>query len=404
MGLSTLTLPRGSAKTGKLKVAAGVVVGLFMLLPVAIAIHAGVYDSVVDNALSGWGMWGTFAIYASTRPSRKEITITVSIALALRLAYNLAIGEHGYPGSKIIGMGVFLGLAGLTMLVGRSIDSRGEQVLARWRALAVTALLSYIGVCLTFYISFAKMVLPLKLDYFLYNFDASLGIQPSFAAANLTHTFRALYWIEAMVYNSLGFWFAMVYAVHAFSGLKSRISILTLFIANAFIGFSLYFLFPAMGPKYAFPSFPALPGQIHPAAALLSGVPNAMPSLHFGGTLLICWLSQPWKWFYRITLALSALTALATLGLGEHYFIDLVVAVPYALAIFALSAKTSKRRVPLAAGSAMVILWLCFLRTGLFYSLVSWALVVATLVISFKLKDRLAARVWIPAYSKAARP
>jgi hypothetical protein len=404
MGPSTLTLPRGTLATDKLKLAVGVVVGLFMLVPVAIAIHAGVYDSVVDNALSGWGMWGTFAIYASTRPSRKEITLTVSIALMLRLAYNLAIGEHGYPGSKIIGMGVFLGLASLTILIGRSVGSNREQSLARRRALAVTALLSYIGVCLTFYISFAKMVLPIKLDYFLYSFDTSLGMQLSFAAANLTHAFPVLFWIEAMVYNSLGFWFSLVYAVHAIYDLKSRISILTLFIANAFIGFSLYFLFPAMGPKYAFPSFPVLPGQIHPVVALLNGTPNAMPSLHFGGTLLICWLSQPWKWFYRITIALSALTALATLGLGEHYFIDLVVAVPYALAIFALSAKTSERKVPLAAGSAMVMLWLCFLRTGFFYPILSWALVLATLVISFKLKGRLAARVWIPESSKVAQP
>ncbi len=384
-----------ASRIERLKFAAGATVVLLMLAPVAISIHAGLYDSVVDNALSGWGMWGTFALYVSTRPSRKELAAAISFGLALRLVYDLTIGERGYPGSAIIGMGVFLGLAGLTVLIVRSIDPPSEQRSLRRRALAIIGLLSYIGVCLNFYVSFAKIVVPRKLDYFLYSFDRSLGFQPSFAAGNLFRAFPALNWTETMIYNSLGFWFSMIYAVHLSYRVPYRISILKLFIANAFIGFSLYFVFPAMGPKYAFFSFPQLPGPVHPQAALLNGVPNAMPSLHFGGTLLICWLSKPWKWLYRITGVFSALTALATLGLGEHYFIDLVVAIPYAMAIFAFSTRTPRRMAPLAAGSAMVLLWLCFLRLGHFHPVLSWTLVLATVALSSEIMRRLAARVWI---------
>jgi hypothetical protein len=129
---------------------------------------------------------------------------------------------------------------------------------------------------------------------------------------------------------------------------------------------------------------------------LLSGVPNAMPSLHFQSTLMICWLSKPWKWLYRITGAFAVLTALATLGLGEHYLVDLVVAVPYTLAILALCSNSKQRMVPLAAGAAMVLSWLCFLRLGHFYAAVSWAMVLATVVLSFALMRRLARTVWFP--------
>jgi hypothetical protein len=390
MGSTLVTIsPHSNRLERVLKLGAWVVIPLLMLIPVAISVHAGLYDSFVDNVLSGWGMWGTFAIYAATRPNRKELAATVALAVALRAAYDLAIGERGYPGSVVLGMGVFLGLASMPVLLVHSLEPAGERRSRCRRSLAAIALLSYIGVCLNFYISFIRLALPAKLDSFLYNFDDSLGFQPSFAVGRLVYSIRPLYRFEAMVYDSLGFWFAFVYAVHAGYNVRYRLSLLKLFIANAFVGFSLYFLFPAMGPKYAFHSFPALPGPVHSAAALLHGVPNAMPSLHFGGALLICWLSRPWKWLYRATGVFAALTALATLSLGEHYLIDLVVAVPYALAIFAFSSNSPERRTPLAVASALVLAWMLYLRTGWYAAPLSWTLVLGTVGTAFTLQRRL---------------
>jgi hypothetical protein len=90
----------------------------------------------------------------------------------------------------------------------------------------------------------------------------------------------------------------------------------------------------------------------------------------------------------------TALTALATMGLGEHYFIDLVVAVPYALAIMAFSSQVPERKLPLAASAAMVLFWLITLRFVHFYAPIAWALTLSTLAISFMLQRRLAARLW----------
>jgi hypothetical protein len=391
MGLSASpVLPRTFRLERTLKFAGFGFVVFLMLIPVVIAARAGVYDSFIDSALTGWGMWGAFAIYLWTHPSRKELAVTAGVALALRVAYDLAIGERGYPGSLVLGMGAFLALASLPALIVRSLDPASEARTLCRRSLVVMALLSYIGVCLTFYVSFARLMLPNKLDYFLYNFDGSLGFQPSFAAGRLVQSVRPLFWLIACVYDSLGFWFGLVYAFH--SGMKrpSRISVLKLYITNAFVALPLYFLFPAMGPKFAFHSFPALPGAVvTSAAAALSGVPNAMPSLHLGGALLLCWLSKPWKWLYRTTAVFAALTAVATIAVGEHYLVDLVVAVPYALTVFAFSADVPERRVPLIVGPVLVFSWLAYLRTGWYSTPISWALVLATLAITFALQRRL---------------
>ncbi len=81
--------------------------------------------------------------------------------------------------------------------------------------------------------------------------------------------------------------------------------------------------------------------------------------------------------------AFLGLTLLATLGLGEHYLIDLVVAVPFAVAAMAGCVKQYRRA---AAAGALVSAWLVYLRFGLLVFSLSplgaWMAVLATLAIS----------------------
>ena len=365
-----------------------------VLIPAVIAIRLGAYDSFVDNPLTGFGLWGTFTIHMWTRPGRKEAAFSIALALAMRVVYDVVWGEHGYAGSLFVGMGVFLGIASLVIITVRSLDRPSERRAVARRTLGILALFTYLGFCLGFYLSLAQLLLPYKFDYYLYNFDASLGFEASFLAGRLLARFRWLFWVEFFVYNCLGFWFAVVYAAHANARAKYPINVVKMLVVNALIGFSLYFVCPALGPKYAFPSFPQLAPAVQSARVLLKGAPNAMPSLHFGGALLIFWFCRPWKRLHRIMGIFAALTALATIGLGEHYLIDLVVAVPYALAVMAFSSQIPERKVPLAAGSAMVLLWIASLRFAHFQPAVAWTLVLATVGISVMLQRRLAARLW----------
>ena len=100
----------------------------------------------------------------------------------------------------------------------------------------------------------------------------------------------------------------------------------------------------------------------------------------------------------RLRPALLLLTALATLGFGEHYLVDLVVAVPFALALQAawttgLSWKSSPRRDAFIAGSLAVAVWFVLLRVGAPAwrpsPLVAWSAIAATIVPCWLLRRRL---------------
>jgi hypothetical protein len=92
-----------------------------------------------------------------------------------------------------------------------------------------------------------------------------------------------------------------------------------------------------------------------------------MPSVHFFCALLAAIearrLAAGWR---TVFILVAALTALATLALGEHYAIDLVVAVPFTLTVLALCGRERTwpgnwRRVALVGGLATGV-WLAFLR------------------------------------------
>ncbi|MEI9972712.1 MAG: hypothetical protein WDO73_12025 [Ignavibacteriota bacterium] len=76
-------------------------------------------------------------------------------------------------------------------------------------------------------------------------------------------------------------------------------NVVKMLVFNALVGFSLYFVCPALGPKFVFPAFPDFAPAVHSATVLVKGAPNAIPSLHFGGALLLFWFCRPWKWLHR---------------------------------------------------------------------------------------------------------
>jgi hypothetical protein len=164
------------------------------------------------------------------------------------------------------------------------------------------------------------------------------------------------------------------------------------------VGFLFYNLFPACGPLYVFgqafpfhpPSIAILP-RLALEPAVVPGWRNAMPSLHLAWTLLAWWYSKGLSWVERlVAFAFLAMTVLATLGTGEHWFVDLVVAFPYALMIQAICAyhvpwKDPARKTALFLGLGASLGWMATLRYGteLFWTspIVPWTLSAATIAL-----------------------
>jgi hypothetical protein len=124
----------------------------------------------------------------------------------------------------------------------------------------------------------------------------------------------------------------------------------------------------------------------------VAGPRNAIPSLHLAWALLAWWYSRGLSWFERlIAFLFLAFTAFATLGTGEHWFVDLIVAFPFALMIqglcaYSLSWKDAKRLAAFFFGLLGTLAWLMMLRFGakFFWTspVVPWALAAATVVLS----------------------
>jgi hypothetical protein len=125
----------------------------------------------------------------------------------------------------------------------------------------------------------------------------------------------------------------------------------------------------------------------------MAGARNAMPSLHATCVFLVFWYARGLSRVERAVAAICVLlTLLATVGTGEHYAIDLVVAVPFTAMIIALTNllvgnDRARQYVPLGIGLGVVTAWLLALRyaTNFFWQslVIPWLAILATLAISY---------------------
>jgi hypothetical protein len=130
-----------------------------------------------------------------------------------------------------------------------------------------------------------------------------------------------------------------------------------------------------------------------------AGARNAMPSMHMTWALLVWWSAWELTPLARlIATVFATLTFLSTLGFGEHYLVDLIVSVPFALLIEAVCAFKKERNASIGAavGLGLTLGWLLMLRTAAVAHLPSWAcwtMVVATVAIAVPIQFALQRRL-----------
>lgn len=120
---------------------------------------------------------------------------------------------------------------------------------------------------------------------------------------------------EIWVYYALPLALGIVYAIE-----RNMMVVRTSLIA-AIAAYPFYNLFPAAGPLYLFVNGVTL-------TATPDGPRNCMPSLHFSWGFLLA-LNVRGRWLRVLAWIFFALTAASTIVSGEHYYIDLVAAVPF---------------------------------------------------------------------------
>ena len=367
------------------------------------------FAQAMASAFFAFALANVIIIHLRLLPSWKD----VSLILAGTLIFALVDLRILHLGRAILIWLSFAGLSSLLIFGVRTIWADQPE----HKRLHLGFLLSLLFVVSEYFadnmLRWTALRHPGDLDLYLFSFDASLGVEIPFVVGRTFFHYPWLRLAAVLFYLGLPIPIALIYAGRLLRDSKKAIAAGLAFLITGPIGIIFYNLFPALGPVHLFlKGFPLHPFPLDQAAKLvpgpipLNGPPNAIPSLHMAWVLLAWWYSRGLSgWERSIALLFMFFTVLATLGTGEHYFIDLIVAFPFALMIESLCAFSLKRNdrnrvLAFCWGLAGTLGWFVLLRHALHFFWISpvlpWLSCAFTVVLTL-VSERLLQRRTVPA-------
>ncbi|GIZ98078.1 inositol phosphorylceramide synthase [Tsukamurella sp. TY48] len=324
-------------------------------------------DDFVGRPVAGEVKVAGLALAVMCMPQRFRWPFLGTIA-GVEVLFNLQrylAGVHLHFGN-----GVMWALAGLAIYALWKLTGREQEAVLK--AVGIAAILIVTSRVAGVWLELTMQALPFVADWFVEVADRALG-SPSWVMGRFVNEHQWYLWLITKVYTYLPVGAAVV----AYFQLRRsstegfpRHHIVRSFILIGAIGPIVYFLFPVVGPAYAFGNqvpgaawldvWPnVVPSSLEPISAYYSQLAprNCMPSLHtaWATAILLHALRGP-----RLLKAFGVFwfvcTISATLGIGAHYGIDLVAGF-----IFALTLETAlvrpedgwhRRRLVTIAGGA----------------------------------------------------
>jgi len=348
---------------------------------------------------------GASVIHLTARPTKWEIGLVMVLGAGFGAVYFLNHGSAiDYYGRSLGLPGGFLGMGSLQILASRWIWAPVKR--GRFEPLREAALIPALCVGSMIAVAISASLTPNTYDRLIYAFDLKFGGPPSWVIGKLFHAHGWLFAACGYVYNSLPLGLAVCLAIQGSRRKHGSVDVDLRWAAVALgvAGFLLYQIAPASGPIYLFAKefpflVPDLTGaQIHPAWLQLEPR-NAMPSLHVGWTMLLFWNMRYSRWMQTVLGIYMIMTMLATLGSGEHYLADLIVAAPLALAIQAACSTMIRGReqwIAMTIGAVITLAWLIAFRTGAALAIpagaATWTLAALTVAVPVVIAWRLRLR------------
>ena len=385
MAMNRPTTSRGSAQSQRrIAILFKLTVSLTILL--SILLLSGIYH-VGSNATLAGGLFGAVFIFLACRPSPAHLGWSLAAGVGVALIYGMLGGSFGKDSgvetfSFFMGIGAFLGAGSILFMSLHRVWTGAPKYSAGLRdAVIAPAFILTAGLSM----QLANRGLHASYDYFLYRFDLSLGLTPGHSIISL---FRTLPWIRIasfLTYSGLLLFPPLYHGWAIYKGKAAKIHLVHAFVIAGIVGFVFYHICPAVGPLVTFgqqfpdhlPVMSAVPGKTFMSASVY----NAMPSLHMTWALLV-WIAAWELGSLAVVMAsfIVMFTGFATVGFGEHYFIDLIVAVPLAMAVYGICTARYKLT---AVGLASVSAWTIYLRTGFQLSTpLHWLSVMGTIMVA----------------------
>ena len=370
------------------------IIGGALILPVYLGTAHGLLD-LGQNPVLRSALAGAFLIHMWTRPRAAQWTATLGMGFLASAAYAWVHRGFGdYAGAVPAVCASFLGLASLLVLAAQSLLGPPAQRPEHRKTLWTAAAFPYLSFVIALALNLTSAQHPRVYDLWLYAFDETLKLRASFLIGHLLANAPLLQQAARIAYESLPLAICCLVAMERRSPERFSAGLVRLFVTAGLAGVVLYQFLPAAGPAYVFgkqfpENLPALPGIAIQPILLPRVARNAMPSVHFACALLVWWNTGSCGRLWRaLAGGLVAMIFLATMGFGEHYLVDLVVAVPFALAVQAgclKSERDSVERSRATWGSAILTAgWIGALRFGFFQNsfAFSWCAVMATVALT----------------------
>jgi len=351
------------------------------------------YTSILVPLAFATALVAKFLMLVRTRMVWRELAFGAGITLIL--VWTTARLWHR-PVTWVVIVSL-VGMVGLALLILRVIWWEGQD-----RRIAIFTLIpslfflasGWTGPAL---LNWTGRAHPNVLDLYLLSFDASLRIQPAFIVGQAFDRYPLFGVVGVLVYVGLPIILGLTYAGCLMRDRKSALPAFLAIVLAGPIGVVFYNLYPAVGPVHLMPDmFPWKTMPIDQIKRLFlqalpsGGYRNAMPSLHAAWVYLAFWYSR------RLSIAERALagfflifTLIATLGIGEHYLIDLIVAVPFTVFLLSVTNALAYRDyktflLPGVIGLLLTLAWLLALRffvpTFWISPVIPWTACVATIV------------------------
>jgi hypothetical protein len=309
-----------------------------------------------------------YIVYDAGSHSRKTVVYLTPLAVAAAVvAQRLDVRSPLPMLLMLCGLGV-LGVFGFLLAAWRAADAAERS--SYLVQLTDSLVLPIAGSMLAFGLWSTYHVNPVY-DLRMQAFDAVLGADFSLIAARTYPLLFPLSGVATACYVTLPIAITMIAAAQTDSRRQS--DVLTASIAAGACGFALYFVCPSVGTHNAFVAPPpSLPASVPTAVLLFTAIAdvsrNAMPSLHAVWALLLWFNAEPLAVRWRRALRVFAVMNIwAAMGPGEHWMMDLVVAVPIAVAIqltFVDRPFALRRLVDVASCVALAAMWLIGFRLG----------------------------------------
>jgi hypothetical protein len=164
---------------------------------------------------------------------------------------------------------------------------------------------------------------PATIDPLFRALDLRMGID-AFALSRFYLAHKWAWWTTQIVYGTLPLAMAIAWVLS-----HSR-TLLRVCLVAPILAFPCYLLFPGGGPAYVYHNWPA--ANAYFVSFLPAASPrNCMPLMHFTWAALLI-LNVPRRWRAPF-IVYTILMAFAVVAGGEHWAVDVVAAIPFALVV-----------------------------------------------------------------------